>query len=60
MNSEPRFWCTTYCNFAHDLDSGEPLDHECRCIPPEALEAEIRGDFEEAIQLLQQQDPDDE
>ena len=49
----PDVYCSTYCNFGHDLDTGEPVDHECRTIPPAALEAERAGDFELAIQLMQ-------
>jgi len=48
-----RFYVTTYCNFAHDLETGDPIDHECRNIPPEALEAEMDGDFERAIAILE-------
>lgn len=46
-------YCTTYCNFGHDVGSGDPVDHECHNIPPEALEAEMAGDFDTAIELLQ-------
>lgn len=46
------FYCSTYCNFPHRLLDGEPIDHECRVIPPEALEAERDGDFEKAIEIM--------
>ncbi len=48
----PDFYVSTYCNFAHSLVDGEPIDHECRVIPPEALEAERDGDFERAIEIM--------
>jgi hypothetical protein len=47
------FYVTTYCNFAHDTETGEPIDHECIQIPPEALEAEMDGDYERAIEIMQ-------
>lgn len=47
-----KFWVSTYCNFAHDLDTGEPIDHECHMIPPAALKAEMDGDFELAIEIM--------
>ena len=48
----PEVYCTTYCNFGHDVETGEPVDHECYPIPPEALEAEMAGNFELAIKLM--------
>jgi len=45
-------YCTTYCNFGHDVETGEPIDHECITIPPAALQAEMDGDFEKAQELL--------
>lgn len=47
-----RIYCSTYCNFGHYVDTGAPVQHECRTIPPAALAAEIRGDYELAIQLM--------
>ena len=47
------FYVTTYCNFAHDVETGEPIDHECIVIPPEALKAEMDGDYELAIEIMQ-------
>ena len=44
-------YCSTYCNFGHDMDTGEPVDHECIDIPPEVLEAERDGDVNRAIAL---------
>lgn len=48
-----RFYCTTYCNFAHCLDTGDPIDHECINIPPLALQAEMNGDYDEAIRIME-------
>ena len=46
------FYVTTYCNFAHRLIDGAPIGHECVVIPPEALEAEMDGDYETAIEIM--------
>ena len=46
------FYVSTLCNFAHDVEDGSPIDHECVNIPPEALEAERDGDFDLARRLL--------
>jgi hypothetical protein len=35
-----RFYVTTFCNFAHDLDTGRPIGHECYVLPPEGLRRE--------------------
>lgn len=47
------FYVTTYCNFAHEVETGEPIDHECIQIPPEALKAEMDGDYDRAIEIMQ-------
>lgn len=47
------FYVTTYCNFAHRLIDGKPIDHECAIIPPAALEAERSGDIPRAIELME-------
>jgi hypothetical protein len=49
----PEIYCTTYCNHGHEVETGEPVDHECITIPPEALAAEIDGDFDKAARLMQ-------
>jgi hypothetical protein len=46
------FYVTTYCNFAHRLCDGEPIEHECHVIPPEALQAEMDGDYDRAIEIM--------
>ena len=46
------FYVTTYCNFAHRVEDGKPIQHECRIIPPEALRAEMKGDVQHAIEIL--------
>jgi hypothetical protein len=45
-------YVSTYCNHAHRLSDGKPVEHECRIIPPKALEAELAGDYELAIAIL--------
>lgn len=51
-NVPARIYCSTYCNFGHYVKTGNPVKHECRIIPPAALAAEMRGDFETAIRLM--------
>ncbi len=51
------FYVTTYCNFAHRLADGKPIRHECRIIPPKALELERAGDTAGAIAVLQSAAP---
>jgi hypothetical protein len=46
------FYVSTYCNFAHDMETGEPIDHECVLILPAALKAEQKGDFDKAIEIM--------
>jgi hypothetical protein len=50
--SAPVFYVTTFCNRAHHVATGKPLEHECRVLPPAALQAEIAGEYEIAIALL--------
>lgn len=45
-------YVSTYCNFAHRLVDGKPIEHECRVLPVKALRAEINGDIEGAIEIL--------
>lgn len=47
------FYVSTYCNFAHRLRDGKPIQHECRIIPPDALKAEMKGEIRRAIEILQ-------
>lgn len=49
----PKIYCTTFCNFAHNVKTGRPVGHECRIIPPAALRAEIDGDYAKAIEIMQ-------
>jgi len=53
----PASYVTTYCNHAHRMSDGKPLGHECYILPPEALAAERRGDYEKGIALLQAAKP---
>lgn len=47
-----KIYCTSYCNSGHDLETGKPIDHECRVIPPKALMLERQGKYEEAIEVM--------
>ena len=47
-----RIYVTTYCNHAHDVRDGKPIAHECHVLPVAALEAEMRGDVAQAIEIL--------
>jgi hypothetical protein len=50
------FYATSYCNFTHCLECGAALDpeHGEECwVPPEAIRAEMAGDIERAIRILQ-------
>lgn len=46
------YYCPSYCNKVHRLVDGVPIQHECVVLPPEALEAERRDDFETANEIL--------
>lgn len=46
-------YTSTYCNFAHRKSDGMPIDHECRVLPPDALQAEIEGRYADSLRLLQ-------
>ena len=46
-------YCPTYCNFGHRLVDGKPVGHECIIIPPNALKAEIEGNYHLASDLIQ-------
>lgn len=35
--TERKFYVTTFCNFAHWLDNGRPIGHECYVLPPKDL-----------------------
>lgn len=45
-------YVTTYCNFPHRIRDGRPVGHECVVLPVAALQAEILGDYERAIQIM--------
>jgi transcriptional regulator with XRE-family HTH domain len=46
------FYVSTFCNHAHRLSDGKPIEHECIIIPPEALQAEIGHDYERAKRII--------
>jgi len=52
VEEESKNYLTTYCNQYHDIRTGKPIDHECITIPPEALKAEMGGDYEKAIDII--------
>jgi hypothetical protein len=49
-----RIYCTSFCNFGHDLDSGRPVGHECYVLPVAALRAEHDGNTDEAIRIIKE------
>lgn len=46
-------YLTTYCNKAHSLETGAPIGHECKKLPPAMLEAEREGKLSEALAIIQ-------
>ncbi len=44
LNAMRLFYVTSFCNFAHRLSDGKPINHECYIIPPKFLEQEIQGE----------------
>ena len=50
-------YCTTFCNKAHLVSNGKPVEHECRILPPKALHVEMSGNFEKANDILQNTPP---
>ncbi len=43
-------FCTSFCNHAHRLSNGHPVNHECYILKPNALQLERSGKVDEAIQ----------
>ena len=41
--SMTRFYVTTFCNFAHRMRDGTPIDHECYVLSVRDLKAEREG-----------------
>lgn len=52
-----KFYVTTYCNFAHRLADGKPINHECYVLPPKALEFEMADKIADAIEAIQAAKP---
>lgn len=52
-NEEVRVYCTSYCNNGHRLEDGVPVDHECRVLPPKALEAERQEDIDTWMKVME-------
>lgn len=44
---------TLYCNKPHRLSDGQPVEHKCRVLPPEILEAERKGDIEKVVAFFE-------
>lgn len=49
-------YCTTFCNFGHDVDTGEPVDHECYDLDPEILKIEMDEGPEAALKAMAERD----
>lgn len=49
-------YCTTFCNHAHRLSDGLPVNHECFELDPARLRAEMRGE-EEAFETPLPKEP---
>jgi hypothetical protein len=43
---------TTYCNHGHSTRDGVPIGHACYVLPVALLEAEMAGDYDKAISVL--------
>jgi hypothetical protein len=41
-----------FCGRLHQIIDGLPIAHRCRVIPPDAIPAAIRGDFDRAIAIM--------
>ena len=52
-----KIYCSTYCNQGHCLNTGRPVNHACVVIPPEALAAERRDNFDLAIDIITKASP---
>ena len=50
-------YCTSFCNFGHDLNTGVPMEHECFILPPYSLALEVVGAFAEAQEAIQKAKP---
>lgn len=51
------FYMTTYCNKAHRIVDGKPVDHQCYVIPPKALKLEMDGNVSAALVVLSAAQP---
>jgi hypothetical protein len=41
-----KIWVSTYCNFAHNRETGVPIKHECSRLNPPAMELERLDRFD--------------
>jgi hypothetical protein len=46
------YYVTTFCNKAHSLKTGRPVNHECHQLPIRALEHEAAGRPAHAVCVL--------
>lgn len=49
--SENAIYCTSFCNKGHRVRDGKPVGHECYVLNPEALAAEMDGDYEKCREI---------
>lgn len=47
-----KMYLSSYCNRPHDLETGKPVGHECRVIPPAALQMERAEEYDVANDLM--------
>ena len=47
-----KLYCSSFCNGAHRLADGKPVDHECYVLPTAALYAEREGDMDKANDII--------
>jgi hypothetical protein len=50
--NDRKFYVTTFCNFAHDVETGRPIGHECYILNTRVLREEADHGAEAALALL--------
>lgn len=53
VKTDEAIYVTSYCNKAHRMRDGKPIEHECHVLPPRALYAERDGDTETATFFIE-------
>lgn len=51
------FYVTSYCNKAHRICDGKPIEHECHVLPSKALRLEWFGNVDAAIEIIRKKKP---